>query len=310
VTVATGSELFGEGNATDPAFVNLRSATSDYRRAARKFAQRLWDTFRAHADEHFLTEVRTDFNARFWEMYLTCTLLDGASEGGYRVTCPKPGPDVCIVFRGRRVWVEAIAATNGKPGNPDTLVEPTRGGVIPEDKIVLRYTSAILDKYRKYNGYIQNGIVDKADAYIVAINQSRLAFRWARADVDLPRFLKAVYPIGQLEFVIDLQEPRNARMRNRSRFSIHKANNQEVPVQKFIDPSWSGLSAVICSDADASFSNVPLGADFEIAYNPLAQNQAPPGIIPACREWFSKLDGEMGELFCVPRRLPEIDANR
>ena len=89
-------------------------------------------------------------------------------------------------------------------------------------------------------------------------------------------------------------------MQNRTRFAIRKANNQEIPVQTFIDASWSGLSAVSCSDADASFSRMPLGADFEIAYNPLAGNPVPSGLMPACREWFSKLDGEMGELFCVP----------
>jgi hypothetical protein len=149
-----------------------------------------------------------------------------------------------------------------------------------------------LEKYRKYNTYVQSGIVNKADAYVVAINKSRLASRWAQAEADLPRFLKAIYPIGQLEFVIDIQEPRNAQMQNRSRFTIRKANNQEVPVQTFIDPGWSGLSGVICSDADAGCSYLPLGGDFEIAYNPLAQNEIPAGIIPACREWFSKLDGK------------------
>jgi len=300
VTVAANSQLFGHGDATDPAFINLRGATTEWQLAAKNFAERLWDTFRPHADDHFLTEVRTDFNSRFWEMYLTCALLNGAPERGYHVTCPKPGPDVCVESRGRRIWVEAIAATNGMAGNPDTLVEPAPDRRIPEEKIVLRYTSAILEKYRKYNRYIQSGIVDRGDSYIIAINKSRLAFRWARAEVDLPRFLKAVYPIGQLEFVIDLQEPRNARVQNRTRFTIRKANNQEVPVQTFIDASWSGVSAVVCSDAEASCSQMPLGADFEIAYNPLAANPAPSGLLPACREWFSKLDGEMGELFCVP----------
>ncbi len=300
MTVAADSGLFGDGDATDPAFINLRGATNESQLAAKNFAERLWDIFRPHADDHFLTEVRTDFNSRFWEMYLTCALLERAQERGYDVTCPKPGPDVRLEYRGRRIWVEAIAATNGMPGNPDTLMEPAPDCIIPEEKIVLRYTSAILEKYRKYNRYIETGIVHRGDAYIIAINKSSLAFRWARAEVDLPRFLKAVYPIGQLEFVIDLHEPRNARMQNRTRFAIRKANNQEVPVQTFIDASWSGLSAVICSDADASLSRMPLGADFEIAYNPLAENPVPEGLNPAGREWFSKFDGERGELFCVP----------
>jgi hypothetical protein len=300
VTAGANSELFGQGNATDPAFINLRGATNEVQHDAKNFAERLWESFRPHADEHFLTEVRTDFISRFWEMYLTCALFDGAQKRGYRVTCPKPGPDVCVEFRGHRIWVEAIAATNGMPGNPNTLVEPILGGgTIPEDKIVLRYTSAILEKYRKYTRYIQSGIVDRGDAYIIAINESGLAFRGVRAEADLPRFLKALYPIGQLEVVIDLQKPRHARMRNRSRFTIRKANSQEVAVQTFIDTSWSGLSAVICSNVDVRFSQRPLGADFEIAYNPLAVNRAQSGLLPAGREWFSTLDGEIGELLGV-----------
>ena len=116
--------------------------------------------------------------------------------------------------------MEAIAATNGMPGNPDTLAEPAPDRRIPKDKIVLRYTNAILEKYRKYDRYLQRGIVDRGDAYIIEINKSRLAFRWAQAEVDLPRFLKAVYPIGQLEFVIDPEKPRNARMQNRTRSPV------------------------------------------------------------------------------------------
>jgi len=198
-----------------------------------------------------------------------------------------------------------VTATNGEPGRPDTLVEPKNGGRIPEERIVLRYTTAIRDKYVKYFRYLRTGIVDRNDAYVIAVNESSLAYRWARAEIDLPRFLKAVYPIGELEMLIERN--RNDRKivgaQNRPRFFISKANKSEVPVQTFIDRRWRGLSAVLCSDVDVSWSRMPLGDDLEIAYNPLARCPLTRGVVPAVREWWAKLDGTEGELFCEPDRF-------
>lgn len=272
---------------------------------ARNFTERLWSIYRNYADPHFLTEIRRDFTARFWEMYLSCAFLEKAPKYGYSLTCPKPGPDICLELKGNRIWIEAVTATNGEPGRPDTLVEPKNGGRIPEERIVLRYTTAIRDKYVKYFRYLRTGIVDRNDAYVIAVNESSLAYRWARAEIDLPRFLKAVYPIGELEMLIERN--RNDRKivgaQNRPRFFISKANKSEVPVQTFIDRRWRGLSAVLCSDVDVSWSRMPLGDDLEIAYNPLARCPLTRGVVPAVREWWAKLDGTEGELFCEPDRF-------
>ena len=77
------------------------------------------------------------------------------------MSCPKPGPDIVLERDGRRVWVEAVVATNGIPGRPDSIVEPNpdASGRIPEEKLVLRYANAISEKYRKYRGYLREGII-------------------------------------------------------------------------------------------------------------------------------------------------------
>jgi type I restriction enzyme S subunit len=195
-----------------------------------------------------LTEIRREFNARFWEMYLTCALLERASEFGYSLSCPKRKdgcPDILLELKGERIWIEAVAATNGEAGRPDSLVEPriptivvgdradeqqemdlpiepgaAESGKIPEGKIVLRYTTAIREKYMKYLHYRRKGIVRKDDAYVVAVNKSGLAYRWASAAIDLPRFLKAVYPIGELEVLIDKKARKVVGAQNRPRFFI------------------------------------------------------------------------------------------
>ena len=68
-------ELFGAGTATDGVFNNLRNPAHESALKAKYFAERLWSVYKPYADPHFLIEIRRDFNARFWEMYLTCALL-------------------------------------------------------------------------------------------------------------------------------------------------------------------------------------------------------------------------------------------
>ena len=89
-------------------------------------------------------------------------------------------------------------------------------------------------------------------------------------------------------------------MRNRPRFFIPKANKSQVPVQASIDRRWWGISAVLSSGADASHSSVPLGFDFDLAYNPLSRRPIARGVIPAAREWWSEFGETGGELFCSP----------
>jgi hypothetical protein len=138
--------LFSPGDATDVTYINLLGGSCV---AAREFAEHLWTGYHEFADPHFSTEVRHNFHARFWEMYVTCSLLEGAAAGGYKVSCPKPGPDILLEVEGQRIWIEAIIATAGAAGHPDSLTEPNPegSGRIPEEKLVLRYTTAIRDKY-------------------------------------------------------------------------------------------------------------------------------------------------------------------
>jgi hypothetical protein len=195
--------LFSAGDAGDRAYVNLRDLKNEWTEPAREFA--LWERFCGFADPHFLTEVRRDFHARFWEMYLTCALQEYANQQGAVLSCPKPGPDILLERDGNRVWVEAVVATNGLPGRPDSVVEPNPdgSGKIPEEKLVLRYANAISEKYRKYRGYLRDGIIHKNDAFVIAINGAALSYKWTQAASDAPRFLKAVYPLGAYQLLLD-----------------------------------------------------------------------------------------------------------
>jgi len=243
-------------------------------------------------------------------------MLEHAATSGYRVSCPKPeaqqgfarlpkaheGPDIHLEREGNRIWIEAVAVTRGDPSKADSLVEPNPTE-IPEEKIVLRYTSAIRQKYQQYFHYLRNRIIRKSDAYVVALNGSALGY-WRSPAWDVPRFLKALYPIGKPQLLLDKKSREVVDTGNQPRFTIVKAQGSPVPVQAFIDRRWRGISAVIHSCAHADMGRFcahedmgRLGFEFEIAYNPLARQPVSRGVIPAKIEWWSKLSDAEGELF-------------
>jgi type I restriction enzyme S subunit len=231
-------------------------------------------------------------------MYLTCALQDYAAGRGIAVSCPKPGPDI-LLERGRsRVWVEAVIATNGAPGLPDTLVEPNPDGSdrIPEEKIVLRYANAISEKYRKYREYLQNGIVRENDAFVIAVNGYDLSYRWTQAANDVPRFLKALYPLGAYQVLLDRRTGDIVGHQNEPRFKIVKASGANVAVMPFLERSSEGITAVLCSMANAMSHGAPLGTDFELAPNPVGRTPIPAFALPARRIWRAVLNESGGEL--------------
>jgi len=291
--------LFSAGNALSQAYKNLRDANASDAAAGKAFVEQLWDRYFPYSDAHFLEEVRRDFHARFWEMYLTCALLEAGPKHDYRVQCPKPGPDILIEHKGRRVWVEAVTATPGDPSKPDSLVERIDGqmSLVPTDRIVLRYSNAIAAKHAKYLDYLAAGIVSGADSYVVAVNSWSLGCSWTSG--EMPRFLKAVFPMGALGYAIDAATRQIVDRKHQFRPIIQKNNRAGVSTEIFVNDEYRGLSAILHSHAHA-FMNRPLGTDFEIAHHPLAAQPVPAGLIPARREWHATPNEERGgyELTC------------
>jgi hypothetical protein len=290
--------LFSAGEAGDPTYVNLRDLKNEWNEPAREFAESLWDRFRSFADPHFLTEVRRNFHARFWEMYLTCALQEFANRQGSILSCPKPGPDILLEHDGSRVWVEAVVATNGAPGRPDSVVEPNPddSGKIPEEKLVLRYANAISEKYRKYRGYLRNGIIHKNDAFVIAINDAALSYKWTQAENDVPRFLKAVYPLGVYQLLLDRRTGKIIGQQNEPRFNIVKASGANVGTMSFLERRSRGISAILGSSADVTWHNLALGFDFELTHNPKSRVPIADFVFPATKAWRAVLNETGGDL--------------
>ena len=84
---------------------------------AREHCEVLWSEFCEFADPNFKREFATKTHERWFEMYLTVSL----DRAGYEVKCPKPGPDLLLHVGGKRIWIEAVCASSGELGRPDSV---------------------------------------------------------------------------------------------------------------------------------------------------------------------------------------------
>jgi hypothetical protein len=277
--------LFVAGvDATDAAYINLRAATDGQARVARDFVEALWVRYHNDADANFETGIRQTFAQRFWEMALTCALRDR----GLRVTCPKPGPDNLVVLNQRRVWIEAVCPTPGAPAYgdrvPDQEFNASNMHEVPERQLILRLRGAIRNKYHDQRPkYMDGGLIAADDSYVVAVNGCQLPS--AIADTDPPRIVKAVLPIGPPQDVIDRATCKLVESSYAYRRSVTKTNKEEVATDIFLDPAYSGLSAVIYSRLDAGNPPHVLGDDFVLVHNPCATNPLPEGFLKVGREF-------------------------
>lgn len=259
--------FFTNDSATDPAYIYTRDSDKYSARRARDNCERLWEIYEPCADTEFLTEIRHHFHARYWEMYLTTSLVDQ----GYEVSCPKPGPDVGIFFNDIRIWFEATSPERGADGTSDQVPERQWrvAQCVPNEKIVLRYLNSISAKYYdQYDSWIKKGIVRPSDAFVIAINPRQLEFD--DSDTQPPRILQAALSIGNPYLEINQQSMKVVGGGYEFRDKIAKSSGASVPTGIFQGDEYLGLSGLLCSRVDVANQPNEMGADFQLVPNPNA----------------------------------------
>jgi hypothetical protein len=296
--------LFTDDRATDTSYINIRAAKNEFTRAGRENCEALWEMFEPHADREFLIEIRKNFDARYWEMYLTTFFV----REGYKVTCPKPGPDVGIEFCGRRIWFEATSPSRGQEGKPDQVpaIKPVRLGddpvvsTVPNEKIVLRYLNSISEKQRQYASWLRAGTVSAEDAFVIAINPKQLGHELA--DSSPPRILQAAFQIGAPYLVIDQKTAKTIGAGYQFRDKIAKAAGKPVSTGVFLQDDSRGLSGLLCSRIDAVNQPVKMGDDFQLVPNPRATFPLPR--LFRLKGTFFRIERAEGEYIAVSEAYP------
>ena len=232
------------------------------------------------------------FSQRLWEMLLARHL----HAQGHALTSPTHGPDFRFEHEGRVIWVEAISPE--PRGLPDDWMEPpqpntSRVGTVPHDAIALRWTAAFKEKANKLSTYLEKGIVNANDAYVIAIHGGQLGAMPLDHGVSrYPLALETVFPLGPLAVSVNRKTGEVGDAYNTTRFAIKNANNALVPTTPFIDPTYAGVSAVVAFSRDRSAdASLPV----YVVHNPFARARIPFGVLGReAEEWYAEPVGDDG----------------
>lgn len=291
------SELFTHlPHAVAPGYINLRTASGSEAKQCRDFCEYLWDRFKPYADDGFLQDFPTHLHQRFWEMYLTVAIL----RAGHRIDARKPGPDIGLLHRGKRIWIEAVAATQGDQTKPDSVphYEPKLGEVssrdVPTDQIILRCTAAISAKFpTQYIRHVELGVINPGDCYIVAVNLAQADY-WIDQGTP-PYILRAVLGLHHPFVVLDRTTGEIREQGIHYRGQIPKKQGAAVDADLFLSDESSDVSAVICSVTKVSTpANLPhserlMGQDFLMVHNPMAHTPVPLGLLARGTDFHTSL---------------------
>ena len=265
-----------------PEYEKVWCGTNERCISARTHCEILWKSYRTHADDNFLTEFPIHFHQRWFEMYLTVSLIQAGLT--IDVSHRNSGPDLLILLDGQRLWIEAVCTENGDPENPNSVprIETNVVRDIPIKQYVFRLRNSLEEKNKKLNQYIQDGIILPGDLTLVAISVGGIPFFAVDMDECIQR---SVYGIGDLSVLVNRSTGEVASIQRESRISIAKSSGAPVDVQCFIDGSMNHISALLGSGVSAWNLPGELGEDFILYPNLTSAQQWPYGIVPIGREW-------------------------
>ncbi len=256
---------------------------------ARAFLEQSWDRvghFVGDRRQHFLTEFRSNFHAKSWELYLLAVL----SDAGCGIEPGKPdGPDICACIGGKRVWIEAVVPTPGAPESPDRVFQrpPGRwgGALYPEAALLIRYRSVLEEKLKKIDGYRTKGLVAPTDVVLIALNQGAILDSDLH-DVEVPAIVKAVLPIGETVMVVTPYRKEPPRVEIPPRFSVKKKKGAEVSTTLFLEPRSAAVSGVLFSSQVVWNLQNAAAKDLGLLHNPQAAAPLPKRSLPLkCELW-------------------------
>ncbi len=244
---------------------------------------------------HLVGEIETVEEGKLWSYIWEAILYRHLRSMGYALrnsvtAAGQRGPDFCVDYQGRTIWIEAtVPSPEGIPA--DWLEPPCKGEfhvkTKPDQPRVLRCTSAIDAKQKKFAEYRTKGIVGASDCTVIAVNICRLS-DWdfeGTGISQLPLVMEAVFPIGPLGVPITPEGKLDGPAQHMPRFALKKASGSEVQPGYFLDPRFANVSAVVQGHQRDMFKrDLVLSA----VHNPLASNPLPTGLFGVYNEFVAE----------------------
>jgi hypothetical protein len=244
--------------------------------------ERLWERYEPFADKNFRSAAAHDFDRRYWEMEVASVLLQQGFQLVPRRERPAEGPDLLVREPSGRVWIEVTAPGPGRGPDAVPLHELGKARYVPEEQITLRFCNALCEKLGLLKKWVDHGIVQAEDAFVIALNGAGVPDAWP--DSYPPRIARAVFPFGSWYVSIDRMSLEVVGQGITYQPSIQKQNRASVSTTLFLEAESAGISAILYS-AQVLRSRTPeqispdaeLGGDLLLLHNPHARNRLPLG---------------------------------
>jgi type I restriction enzyme S subunit len=273
-------------DAIDPLFGQLRDNPRFAKQ--RSFIEQRHAQFAPYKDGNFDSAFASACIPRFWEMFLACALLNAGFKLVSRKDLPQGGPDLCIENDNSRIWIEAITVTSG--AGPDKIEIPTYeedgpAHIVPDPQIVLRFCSAIRDKYCNHLGHLAKHIVPPDEPLIIAVNSAGLPVEYWPDSQDLPYAVEAVLPLGEYSVTISKSTRDVIEEGHQFRARIEKLSGSVVPTTSFLDCTFSLISGLLFANVHPLYSTILTSNSFSVLHHFSPLNPLPGRWLGSGEEW-------------------------
>ncbi len=248
--------------------------------------EEMWRICCEHADRNFRSHIKSDFPARYSELYF-CSVFK--SRLGFSIGSRESDRGLDFYLEDLKCWAEVTTLSSGDPGSPNSVPELKTGiSRPPRRQIILRMTSSFKDKADKIRKDIENDVIGNNQPIVICISGGWIGSldRFPRQiQGGFPEIVEALLPIGHMKLLLDRESMKITGIDFEYRESVHKirsdGGSEDVETNYFIDEKYAHISAVIYSYADATdvLDVKDMGNDFFIIHNPLARNPLPVGSI-------------------------------
>lgn len=285
--LSTEEQFFSNDEVEDTFYVVVRD--KEHHQETREFVKKLWQRYKLYAEPDFLKNAKKKdgFHAKTWEMYLGCVFLENGLSLQKKLKIE--GPDLHLLCNKQSIWIEAVAPSEGIDEN---AVPGYNYGVVseqPTEKIILRLTNSISEKYKQYWKYIAKGFIKPGDIYVIAINGGRIPH--SIMEQNIPYIVKAVLPFGNQVVTLDSKSHKIVDSQYEYKDTITKANGSSVSTNIFKNKDYNGISALLYSPMNVvTHHSNKAGIEINLVHNPIAVNKLHLGIFPFGTEWW--VEGE------------------
>ena len=251
------------------------------------------------ADVNFTKELCSGSEQRFWSRVSEALLAAHLRKVGLDpIPSHDGGPDFLLIENGRKIWIEVICPEPigvSSDWLSSELSKVVKVVNFPHEQILLRWTSAIKEKAEKLigslddtvKGYIDKGIVDPEDAYVIAVNGRRFRHGPFPALLGISQFpfaAEAVFAIGPYQILINRDTLEKTSSGHQHRPLISKPKGAHVPAYTFLDDRFQPISAIWAVDVDGT-SAIGISGPLAVIHNPYAFNPISVGFLPAHDEY-------------------------